>query len=156
MTDSNMAIEIRQLELDEVLTLFTDEHLAHAAEVRSSTFQLDYNPNFDTYEALYLDGSFVPLAAFVNGEFAGYLNIIANPSMIDKDSFVAIADGFYVSPKYRRAGVMQALVAHAEQLCKSSGIHSLSLSVMHGLGGGEEFVSSLGYTPAEVTFTKIL
>lgn len=151
-----MEMVVRELNMSELRVLFDAEHKAHAEEVESSTFQLPYNPAFDVYEALLASGNFIPLAAFVDGECAGYLNIMAQPAMCSKDCMVAVTDSFYVSPKFRRTGVMDTLVAHAEALCSDAGIFSLSLAVMSGKGGGASFVESLGYTKAEITYTKIL
>lgn len=149
-------IDVRVVSHEEFRDLFDAEHEAHAKEVKSDTFNMELNPNFDAYKALQDSGSFLPIAAFIEGENAGYLNLIAQPALCSKDHMVAVADGFFVNPKFRRLGVMQRLVTEAESLCSSVGVTSLSLAVMAGKGGGSEFVESLGYTKAEITYTKIL
>ena len=149
-------IDIRVVSHEEFKLLFEAEHKAHAKEVKSDTFTMPLNPNFEAYQALQDTGSFLPLAAFIDGHIAGYLNIIAQPAMCSKDYMVAVADGFYVNPEFRRMGVMNMLVEEAEAICRDANIASLSLAVMSGKGGGSDFVKSLGYTEAEITYTKIL
>lgn len=156
MTDSNMAIEIKVLDFNEIRNLLHDEHVMHVAEIQSATYSLTYNPDWDTYQLLHEAGNFLALAAFVDGRAVGYLNIVANKCLHSKEATVATADNFFVHPDFRRHGVMQKLVSEAEHLCQSVGIHSLTLNVMHKVGGGSEFVESLGYEPAEVSYTKVL
>lgn len=156
MTTESMTIEIKQIGFTEFQTFMESDHQDHVAEIQSGTYSLSYNPCWDTYEALYREGQLLALMAFDDGVPVGYLTLIASPCVHAKDSVLAVADHFYVKPAYRRSGVMRKLVSAGEDLCRSVGVHSVSLSVMHKLGGGSEFVESLGYEPAEVVYTKVL
>jgi GNAT superfamily N-acetyltransferase len=149
-------ITIKRLNKEEVLSLMSEEHADHMKEIQGATYNAEWNPDVDTYTTMLDEGLMLPLAAFDGDKPIGYLNILVSTYSHDYSKLLAVADSFYIRPEYRRLGIMQELVAYAEKECKAVGIYSISLTVMAGKGGGQEFVESLGFELAELHYSKVL
>lgn len=149
-------IEIKHLCFEDFRNLMKEEHQSHVEEIQSDTYNMTFNPCWDTYETLFNNGQLLALMAFDGDKPIAYLTLICSAVTHSKDYMVASADHFYCHPDYRRKGVMRELVWEAEQTCIDVGIHSISLNIMYNRGNGSDFVESLGYKPAEITYTKVL
>lgn len=151
-----MSIEIRRISFAEFESLMNTERAEHVKEMHNDVYKLEYVPDFPSYRLIYDAGKMLPLMAFDADRPIGYLTIIASQPLHSCDSILALADHFYVHPDYRRKGVMCKLVSFAEETLINLGIDNLSLSSRSGRGNAAEFIESLGYVPAEVTYTKVL
>lgn len=88
-------------------------------------FELDV----ELYEQLEEAGFLTILVAYDDGEIAGYIVLIASPSLHHKGQFDIQTDCFYVKPCKRRSGILKKLLAVAIAHCQECGIDTMRFGV---------------------------
>jgi hypothetical protein len=131
----------------------------HLEEVPFGDFQLELDLCDDVYTYTEQAGHCKCYAAFVNGEYAGYMVIMASEMIHHKGNLRAVTDAFYIAPKYRSSKVFVTLLKKVEQDLKANNIRFLTIGLnpnMPHYSKMDGMLSKIGYLTTEVSVTKEL
>lgn len=131
----------------------------HLEEVPFGSFQLELDLADDVYDYSEKVGYLRCYAAYVDGNYAGYMIIMASEMMHHVGTIQAVTDAFYIAPEYRSSGAFKALLNYVEADLKSNGIRFLTLGVSVNTPRYNVVVNLLtrkGYALAELLVTKEL
>lgn len=131
----------------------------HLEEVPFGDYQLELDLVHEVYEYSEQVGYAKCYAAFVDGDYAGYMLIMASEMIHHRGTTQAITDSFYIAPAYRSTGAFKELLAHVESDLRDNGIRFLTLGLNPNTphyNKMDGMLSKLGYLTTEVSVTKEL
>jgi len=152
-------IEVTNLSYTELRTLMHNDPVQHLEEVPFGNFQLELDLCDEVYtysEALGYARCYV---AHADGEYAGYVVLMASEMIHHAGHIQAVTDSFYIKPEYRSSGVFSALLAYIEDDLRDNGIRFLTLAINHNtphVDKLQEFVHNKDYVYTEILMTKEL
>ena len=159
MSTTINSIEINNLKYSELRTLMHNTPAKHLEEVPFGDYQLKLDLVDEVYEYSEQVGYCRSYAAYVDGEYAGYMLIMASEMIHHRGTTQAITDSFYITPAHRSSGAFKALLAHVEADLKSNGIRFLTVGLnpnMPNYSKMDGMLSKVGYITTEVSVTKEL
>ena len=152
-------IEINILSYQDLRALMNIDPVQHLEEVPFGNFKLELNTCDEVYTTAEQSGYCRCYVAFSDGNYAGYMIVMASEMMHHAGEIQAVTDSFYIKPAYRACGIFSALLAHIEGELKANGIRFLTLGMnpnMPHVEGMTEFVHTRGYMHTETLMTKEL
>ncbi len=153
------SIEINSLRYEQLRTLMNKQPVEHLEEVPFGDYQLELDLCHDVYTYSEDVGHCKCYAAFVDGEYAGYMVILASEMIHHRGTTQAVTDSFYITPAYRSAGVFQKLLQTVEQDLKANNIRFLTVGLnpnMPHYNKMDNMLNKSGYITTEVSVTKEL
>ena len=114
------------------------------------------NPDLSLYFKLAKsDMYYVFTARTDEGELVGYIGMLVQPALHDKDTITATNDIWYVSPKHRGKFTGLRLIKYAESELRPIGVNYIFLhtKVINDLAG---MLKRVGYSPHEIVSVKRL
>lgn len=159
MSTTINSIEISNLSYTELRTLMNNDPVQHLEEVPFGNFQLELDLHDDVFMAAEQTGYMRCYMAAVNGDYAGYVIVMASEMIHHVGVFQAVTDSFYIKPEYRGCGVFTAFLAHIEEELKAQGTRFFTLGMnpnMPHVEGMIKFVHDRGYMFTETLMTKEL
>lgn len=152
-------IEISNLSYNKLRTLMNNTPAKHLEEVPFGSFQLSLDLVDEVYDYSEQVGYCRCYSATVDGNFAGYMVIMAAEMVHHRGTIQAITDSFYVAPEYRSTGAFKALLKHVEDDLRDNGIRFLTVGLNPNMPN-EHLVKGLlfrsGYDHTETSVTKEL
>jgi GNAT superfamily N-acetyltransferase len=139
-TDTQMQLEIRPMVTQD------------AEPIADAFAALGWNKplgQFQCYHAEQEEGGRVVLVAFVEGVFAGYLNVVWNPGYPPfREERIPEIQDFNVLPAFRRRGIGSRLMDRAEELAaERSPIVGIGVGMTADYGAAQRMYVLRGYIP---------
>lgn len=159
MSTTINSIEITNLSYTELRTLMNNQPAKHLEEVPFGDYKLQLDLRHDVYVSAEETGYCKCYAAFVDGDYAGYMIIMASEMIHHKGTLQAITDSFYITPAYRSTGVFRALLSHVECSLIQNNIRFLTIGLnpnMPHYSKMDNMLNKLEYITTEVSVTKEL
>lgn len=131
----------------------------HLEEVPFGDYQLELDLCDEVYDYSEQVGYCRCYAAFVDGEYAGYMLVMASEMIHHRGTVQAVTDSFYIAPAYRSTGVFQALLSYVEMDLHQNNVRFLTVGLnpnMPHYNKMDNMLSKLGYLTTEVSVTKEL
>lgn len=95
------------------------------------------------------------LLAWVDGNAAGFACVLIIRRVCYVEPYAEVTE-LYVDPTYRRQGVAQALMQHAEQLARDAGAAEITACTDWDNMAGQQLYHGLGYTNDDLKLAKKL
>ncbi|MEE8208005.1 MAG: GNAT family N-acetyltransferase [Nitrosomonadaceae bacterium] len=152
-------IEINSLSYKELRTLMNNNPVSHLEEVPFGNFQLELDLVDEVYDYSEQAGYVRCYGAFADGEYAGYMLVMASEMVHHRDVMQAVTDSFYIKPAYRSAGVFRALLEYVEEDLNQHGVRFLTLGMNPNMPHVDKmikYVHDKGYMYTETSLTKEL
>ena len=153
------SIEVKNLKYTELRTLMNNTPAKHLAEVPFGDYQLELDLVDEVYEYSEAIGYCRCYAVYVEGNYAGYMLMMASEMIHHRGTTQAVTDSFYIAHEYRSTGAFKALLAHVEEDIKSNGIRFLTIGLnpnMPNYSKMDGMLSKIGYITTEVSVSKEL
>lgn len=158
MSTTNNSIEVNILSYKELM-LLCNNPVQHIEEVPFGNFQLELDLCDDVYTGAEQAGYCRIYGAFVDGEYAGYMMVMATEMIHHAGELQAVTDSFYINKEYRSSGVFAVLLYYVENDLQDNGIRFLTVGInpnMPHVVKVQDFVRGRGYMTTEVSMTKEL
>ncbi len=159
MSTTINSIEVNSLRYSDLILLMKNNPVEHLEEVPFGDFQLELDLVHEVYEYSESTGYFKCYMASVNGNYAGYMIIMASEMIHHRGTMQAITDSFYITPEYRSSGVFQVLLDKVEHDLKHNKIRFLTIGLnpnMPHYSKMDHKLAKLGYLTTEISVTKEL
>ena len=159
MSTTINSIDITNLSYTKLREIMNNQPAKHLEEVPFGDYQLELDLVHEVYDYSVQTGYCHCYAAFVDGDYAGYMVIMASEMIHHRGTLQAITDSFYIAPEYRSTGAFKALLAYVEQDLKQNNIRFLTVGLnpnMPHYNKMDNMLSKLGYLTTEVSVTKEL
>lgn len=153
------SIEITNLSYTELRTIVNNQPAEHLEEVPFGNFQLELDLVDEVYDYAEQAGHCRCYAAFVDGDYAGYMVVMASEMIHHRDTIQAVTDSFYVAPSYRSTGVFKALLEYVESDLRSNGHRFLTVGLNPNMPNFIKMCGVMrkdGYQHTEYSVTKEL
>ena len=131
----------------------------HLEEVPFGDYQLELDLVHEVYDYSVQTGYCHCYAAFVDGDYAGYMVVMASEMIHHRGTVQAVTDSFYISPEYRNSGAFKTLLEYVENDLRSNGIRFLTVGLnpnMPHFTKTEAFMRAGLYQHTEYSVTKEL
>ena len=131
----------------------------HLEEVPFGDYQLELDLVHEVYDYSVKTGYCHCYAAFVDGDYAGYMVIMASEMIHHRGTLQAVTDSFYIAPAHRGACVFKSLLKYVEQDLRSNGIRFLTVGLnpnMSDFANMQRGMDRHGYQHTEYLVTKEL
>lgn len=159
MSSTFNSIEINILSYNNIRTLTNKHPVQHLDEVPFGNFDLSLCLVDEDYLAAEAAGNLRCYSVNVNGEWAGYITIIANEMLHHRSELQAVTDAFYIVPKHRGGGAFSELIQFVENDLRESGIRFFTVGLnpnMPNYAGMQGLMDRLMYQHTEYSVTKEL
>ncbi len=159
MSTTINSIEITNLSYTKLRQIMNNQPAKHLEEVPFGDYQLELDLVDEVYDYSEKVGHCRCYAAFVDGDYAGYMIVMASEMIHHRGTTQAVTDSFYVAPAYRSSGTFIALLEHIEQDLKANSIRFLTLGLNPNMPHYSKLdlkLSKLGYLTTEISVTKEL
>ena len=153
------SIEINSLSYVKLRELMNNQPVEHLLEVPFGDFQLELDLCDEVYTYTEQVGHCKCYAAFADGEYAGYMIVMASEMLHHRDNMQAITDSFYIVPAYRSSKVFVTLLDGVQADLKANNIRFLTIALnpnMPHFSKMDGMLSKAGYLTTEVSVTKEL
>ena len=153
------SIEVNVISCKEAITLIQEDTLRHLEEVPFGNFQLELDLNLEVYQYSEDTGHSKNYVVHVNGNYAGYMIIMAADMLHHKGTVQATTDSFYIVPEYRSSGAFGELLRYIEQDLRENNIRFLTIGLNPNMPHYDQMklaMAHIGYTPTEYSVTKEL
>ncbi len=153
------SIEIKSLSYTELRTLMNNQPVEHLLEVPFGNFKLELDLCDEVYTYTEQVGHCKCYAAFADGEYAGYMIVMASEMIHHRDTTQAITDSFYIVPEYRSSKVFVTLLNGVQQDLKANNIRFLTIALnpnMPHFDKMRDMLIKTGYITTEESVTKEL
>ena len=130
------SIEITKLSTAKLISIMNNIPEQHLGEVPFGNFQLELDLVHEVCEHAELTGYTRCYAVHVNGDYAGYMVVMASEMLHHRGQQQSITDSFYIAPAYRSTGAFKALLAYVEQDLRDNNIRFFFLFDRTSLGNG--------------------
>ena len=127
----------------------------HNKEVALYQDEIELDPAYHMYEAMYQAGSLDIFTAREEDTLVGYVLTFIHPSLHYQNDVFAVNDMLYVHPDYRHTEVAPTLLTELEKRMKEKGVSMMSFH-MKTYKTFEALMDFLGYDKAEFLFTKLI
>lgn len=128
----------------------------HYAETPILHGKYELDINIEGYRTLEEAGNAVCYAVMDEEVLAGYVVMLASPSLHIQGKYVAITDAFYIKPEYRNQGIAREVFKAIEHDCLEIGIVQMRIVVNENYPQANTQATALGMTLLETTFAKDL
>lgn len=125
---------------------------AHYKEVPFATGSIPLELDEQLYLSMEEQGYLLTYVALADNTPVGYMLVIAFQMPHHKGHWAGQTDSFYVSPEWRKHGILQALVSKAVEDCKAFGLSSFQFVTNENFPAAEQVAESIGAKPLEKTF----
>lgn len=107
----------------------------------------EYNPRFESYEALEKNGTFVLFTVRKYSTVVGYLQYHVYRDMHAQNALTAREDAFFLLPEYRGSGIAPKLLQYAEHFLQKLGCAYTGMTDKSPVGGAPigGFLEKQGY-----------
>jgi GNAT superfamily N-acetyltransferase len=159
MSSNINLIEVTNLSYKELITLIDKDPVSHLEEVPFGNFQLELDLVDEVYDYSEQAGYCRSYIVSVNGNYAGYILLMASEMIHHRGQMQAVADSFYIVPKYRSSGAFTTLLTYVENDLRSNGIRFLTVGLnpnMPHVHKMQKFINDKGYVHTEAYYTKEL
>ena len=153
------SIEINNLSYTKLRTLIHKHPAQHFKEVQFGNFQLELDLVDEVYDYSEQVGYCRSYIVHVDGNYAGYMVVMATEMLHHRGTTQALTDSFYIAPEYRSSGAFTSLLSYVEDDLRINGIRFLTLGLSSNtphVDKIKQFVHNKGYLCTEVLFTKEL
>jgi GNAT superfamily N-acetyltransferase len=136
-----------------------NQPVQHLDEVPFGNFELKLDLCDDVYNYSVDTGYCHCYAAFVDGDYAGYMVVMASEMIHHKDTIQAVTDSFYIAPEYRSTGVFSALIYYVEQDLSKNNIRFFTIGLNPNMPHFDQMLTYMGtkqYQHTEYLITKEL
>ena len=138
--------------IDDIKPLVKD----HSEEVDVYQEVVQFNPDYDTYEAMAEMGIIKFYTARAeDGELVGYSVMMVNQNPHYKDHLYGVNDIFYVHPDHRHTEVAPTLLKYTEDKMRELDVSVITMN-MKTHQPFESLMDSLEWDKTEIVFTKLL
>lgn len=146
----------KQHEMVEEIGELYRQHYAETEQVYLPSTEFD--PNYQSYEALENDGSFVLFTVRKYSTLVGYLQYHVYRDMHAQGALTAREDAFYLLPEHRGGGIGKQTVRFAEDCLRQLGCTYAGMTDKSPVGGAPigPFLESEGYRPIATYYVKEL
>jgi GNAT superfamily N-acetyltransferase len=114
------------------------------------------SPAYKLYEYMQNAGQLLCIAVRMQGQLVGYCIFKLQASLHNHQQRVAVNDVIYLLPAYRRGKTGIRLIQKTEALLQAFGIDRVFISAVGQCPKTGKLLESLGYSPAETVYTKLL
>ena len=131
----------------------------HLEEVPFGDYQLELDLVDEVYDYSEKAGLSRCYAAFVDGDYAGYMIVMASEMIHHKGTVQAVTDSFYIAPEYRSTGVFSALLKYVEQNLSKNNIRFFTVGLNPNMPHFTKMSLGMykkGYQHTEYSVTKEL
>ncbi len=159
MSTTINSIEINSITCKTLRTIIHKQTIEHLEEVPFGDYKLDLELCDEVYDYSEQSGHCKAYVALVNGNYAGYMVIMASEMIHHKGVTQAVTDSFYIVKEQRHTGLFLKLLAHIESDLKANNIRFLSVGLnpnMPHYSKMDNMLTQLGYITTEVSVTKEL
>lgn len=159
MSTTNNSIEITNLSYTKLRQIMNNQPAKHLEEVPFGDYKLELDLVHEVYDYSVQTGYCHCYAAFVDGDYAGYMVVMASEMIHHRGTVQAVTDSFYISPEYRNSGAFKTLLEYVENDLRSNGIRFLTVGLnpnMHNFKRMMGMMCHLDYTHTEYSVTKEL
>ena len=159
MSTTINSIEVTSLKYNKLRTIMNNQPAKHLEEVPFGDYQLELDLVDEVYEYSEAIGYCRCYAVYVEGNYAGYMVVMASEMIHHRGTTHAVTDSFYIARKYRSTGAFKALLAHVEEDIKGNDIRFLTIGLnpnMPNYSKMDGMLSKIGYITTEVSVTKEL
>lgn len=125
----------------------------HYEEIASDKDIVKLNPWYYGFEELEKAGAMKIITAKDNGKLIGYAFFLVQRSLHYYDFIVAVADLYYVDPKYRHNNVGTDLLNKSEEILKDLGVHQIYMRTKV-YADFSPLLEKNGYNKIEVAYKK--
>lgn len=101
----------------------------HLEEVPFGKYQLELDLVHEAYTYSEMVGHCRCYKVTVDGDYAGYMLILASEMIHHRGVTQAVTDSFYIAPAYRSTGAFKALLTYVEDDVRSNGIRFLTVGL---------------------------
>ncbi len=136
-----------------------NQPVSHLEEVPFGNFQLELDLIHEVYEYSEKIGHSRCYAAFMDGDYAGYMIVLATEMIHHKRTMQAVTDSFYIAPEYRKSGAFKVLLTYVEQDLRDNNIRFLTVGMnpnMPAFSHMCDMMQGIGYQHTEYLVTKEL
>jgi len=159
MSTTINSIEVTNLSYTDLITIIDKDPAKHLEEVPFGNFQLELDLVHEVYEYSEQTGYCRTYMVSVDGDYAGYMTIMAAEMIHHRGHIQAVTDSFYITPKHRSSGAFKELLAYVEKDLRASGIRFLTVGLnpnMPHLDKMKDMLGYMGYMHTEYLVTKEL
>ncbi len=159
MSTTNNSIEVNSLSYTQLRTLMNNNPAKHLEEVPFGDFSLELDLVDEVYVSAEESGFTKCYCIHVDGNYAGYMLIMASEMIHHRGQMQAVTDSFYIAPAYRSTGAFMVLLDKVEQDLKVNGIRFLTVGLNPNMPHFNKVDGKLtrnGYLTTEVSVTKEL
>ncbi len=123
------SITVNSLSFETLRQLMNNQPAEHLEEVPFGDFDLELNLCDDIYVSAEQAGLCKSYVVFVDGEYAGYMVVMAAEMIHHRDTMQAVTDSFYIAPAYRSVGAFSALLHAVEDDLKANNIRFFTIGM---------------------------
>lgn len=159
MSTTINSIEINSITCKKLRTIIHKQTIEHLEEVPFGDFKLDLVLCDEVYDYSEQVGHCRAYVALVDGNYAGYMVVMASEMLHHRGVIQAVTDSFYIIKEQRHTGLFMKLLAHIEGDLKANNIRFLTVGLnpnMPHYSKMDNMLSKLGYLTTEVSVTKEL
>ncbi len=159
MSTTINSIEINSITCKKLRTIIHKQTLEHLEEVPFGDFKLDLELCGEVYDYSEQTGHCRAYIALVDGNYAGYMVIMAAEMIHHRGVIQAVTDSFYIVKEQRHTGLFMKLLSHIESDLKANNIRFLSVGLnpnMPHYSKMDNMLNKIGYITTEVSVTKEL
>jgi len=153
------SIEINSISYENLITIIDKTPVNHLEEVPFGNYQLELDLVHSTYISAEQTGYSRCYIALADGEYAGYMIVMATEMLHHKGNMQAVTDSFYVKPEFRSSGIFAELLGYVERDLIANSIRFLTIGInpnMPYVYKVHKFVHTRGYMHTETLMTKEL
>ena len=159
MSTTNNSIEVNSLSYTQLRTLMNTYPAKHLEEVPFGDFSLELDLVDEVYVSAEESGFTKCYCIHVDGNYAGYMLIMASEMIHHRGQMQAVTDSFYIAPEYRSSGAFKSLLQYVEQDLRDNNIRFLTVGLnpnMPHFTKMEAFMRAGLYQHTEYLVTKEL
>ncbi len=159
MSSKQPSICINVLTCKELRTIIHKQTIDHLKEVPFGDYDLKLELCGEVYDYSEQVGHCKAYVALVDGNYAGYMVIMASEMIHHRGVIQAVTDSFYIVKEQRHTGLFMKLLAHIEMDLKANNIRFLTVGLnpnMPHYSKMDNMLTKLGYITTEVSVTKEL
>ena len=115
----------------------------------------EFDPDWETYEALEQAGILKVFTVRSEGKLVGYYSCVVSPSLHSRGLLQAAVDAIYLHPDYRKGLTGYKLIKFAEKCLKEDNVKIILLGTTE-VNPIDPLLLKLGYSKTEAKFEKVL
>lgn len=159
MSTTINSIEVTSLSYIKLREIMNNQPAKHLKEVPFGDYQLELDLVDEVYDYSEKVGHGRCYAAFIDGDYAGYMIVMASEMIHHRGTVQAVTDSFYIAPEYRSSGAFKALLEYVENDLRENGTRFLTVGLNPNMPNEhlvKGFMFHHGYNHTETSVTKEL